>query len=678
MRHFGPAVAEESVMAEDLTELARSALSALCDTIVPSVERPDDPSGFYARRASDLGVADGVAQILIQIPDPAVRGGLLGLLEILAAQGLSPARSQPSREQVLRNMALASAEAGAGIGALVGMTLFLYYGAPDPRTLRNPNWEMFGYPGPVSVPPQAPREIEPLVPAPGEVLEADVCVIGSGAGGGVIAGTLAAQGRRVVVLEAGGYFTEADFAQLELKAYQEMYWRGGPNPTADGNVSLQAGATLGGGTTINWTNCLRTTPWVREQWAREHGLEGVDGPEFDRHLDTVLQRIGATDACSDLNGPQERMREACERLGWSFRTVVRNTDPATYSPDSAGFLGFGDQSGSKQSTTKTFLRDAVAHGAEIVVRCRAQRVLAENGRAVGVEALHTTESGEQLPVRVNASTVVVAAGALESPALLLRSGIGGPAVGHYLRLHPCVAIFGVHAEDQRAWWGAPHAGLSDEFADTGDGYGFLIEGAQYAPAITGSAVPWVSGAEHKELMAQVRYGASFIALTRDRGHGQVVLDPHGEAAALYSVSDEVDQANLRHGLDALVRMHEASGARQIFSLAAGLPRWRVGDDIDAFIARIQAIPLRAGGHRLFSAHQMGTCRMGTDPQTSVAGPWGECHDTAGVWIGDGSAFPTPSGTNPMVSIMALAHRTAEAIASEAGSARGTRVAARSA
>ena len=95
------------------------------------------------------------------------------------------------------------------------------------------------------------------------------------------------------MLEAAGYFNESDFAQLELKAYQEMFWRGGPNPTADGNVSLVAGTTLGGGTTINWTNCLRTRPWVREQWAREHGLEGVDGPDFDRHLDAVLERIGA-------------------------------------------------------------------------------------------------------------------------------------------------------------------------------------------------------------------------------------------------------------------------------------------------------------------------------------------------------------------------------------------------
>ena len=163
-------------------------------------------------------------------------------------------------------------------------------------------------------------------------------------------------------------------------------------------------------------------------------------------------------------------------------------------------------------------------------------------------------------------------------------------------------------------------------------------------------------------MANARNGASFIALARDRGHGRVSIDASGEAVPAYSITDELDVANLCRGMEAMARMHDAAGARQIVSLAAGMPTWHAGEDLDAFVARLQRLPLRFGGHRLFSAHQMGTCRMGTDPQTSVAGPWGQLHDVPGVWIGDGSAFPTPTGTNPMVSIMALAHRTAEAMA----------------
>jgi choline dehydrogenase-like flavoprotein len=168
------------------------------------------------------------------------------------------------------------------------------------------------------------------------------------------------------------------------------------------------------------------------------------------------------------------------------------------------------------------------------------------------------------------------------------------------------------------------------------------------------------------MMTLVSRGATFIALTRDRGHGRVVLDANGEAVPFYDATDELDQRNMRLGIDKLARLHHAAGAVQISYLADGLPLWRLGDDLDAFIERAQRKHLGAGGARLFSAHQMGTCRMGRDRETSVANPWGELHDTHGVFIGDGSAFPTPSGTNPMISIMALAHRTAEAMA-------GTRV-----
>ncbi len=649
-----------------LSESQQAVLTAVCDTVVPSLPRDRDPEGLWGRKASDIGVDAGAAQLISGIPDPELRGGLLMLLDALGGQGITRAPSQASREQILRNTSLADPRAAAGVAALIGMTLFLHYGAPDPQTGQNPNWKAFRYPGPISPPPQLEKPLKIHEPsAAEETLEADVCIVGSGSGGSVIAAVLASRGLDVVVLEGAGYYNESDFTQLELPAYQQMFWRGGPTPTADGNVSLVAGTTLGGGTTINWTNCLRTRPWVREEWA-EHGLGDVGESAYDRHLDTVLERISANDRCSELNGTQQRLREGTEALGWSFETIVRNTDQDAYSPETAAYLGFGDQSGSKQSADRTWLADAQEHGARFLTFTRATRILTEGGRASGVEAVWQAPDGRSAQVTVKAPRVVAACGSLESPALLQRSDIGGPAVGQNLRLHPSSVVGGAYGTDQEAWWGAPQAGLCDEFADTGEGFGFLIETAQYAPGLIGSATPWISAADHKQRMEEFRFTANFISLTRDRGAGQVLVDANGEAMPLYSVTDPLDLENLKRGIEVQVRLHEAAGAHQIGPLAEGAPTWRRGDDLDGFIAAVKRIPFRAGGYKLFSAHQMGSCRMGEDPQTSVAGPWGELHDTKGIWIGDGSAFPTSSGTNPMVSIMALAHRTAEAIAEDAG------------
>src|SRR3954462_12216426 len=180
-----------------LTDDQRATLRAVCDTVVPSIERSPDPTGHWARKASDIGVDVALEQMLDGMPE-ANRAGLLELLDGLDQQHFRT-QSQLSREQTLRNIALLGPEAAAGVGALVGLTLFLYYGMPvDPQTGQNPNWATFGYPGPTVAPPQTPKPITPITPDGEPTLEADAGVLGSGAGGGVIAGTLAKQGLKVL------------------------------------------------------------------------------------------------------------------------------------------------------------------------------------------------------------------------------------------------------------------------------------------------------------------------------------------------------------------------------------------------------------------------------------------------------------------------------------------------
>ena len=301
-------------MSIDLTPARRAVLAALADTLVPSLPRPDDPTGFWAASGSDLQADAGVAHVLSGLA-PEQQLGLLGLLDGLAVLGFATG-SERSREQLLRNVALMGAAPAAGMSALVSLTLACAYAAPDPQTGVNPTWRAFGYPGPPRIAPGRTARIETSTPeGPDAQIEADVCIVGSGAGGGLIAGVLAQAGLEVVVLEAGAQHDEADFSGLELPAFQQMFWRGGPTPTADFNVTLLAAATLGGGPTVNWSNCLRTPSWVREQWARESGLRDVAGPGFDRHLDAVWQRLGVNAACSDLNGPHERLRDGAAANG---------------------------------------------------------------------------------------------------------------------------------------------------------------------------------------------------------------------------------------------------------------------------------------------------------------------------------------------------------------------------
>jgi choline dehydrogenase-like flavoprotein len=640
----------------ELTPNQRAVLRALVDTAVPSLQVEDDPHGFWARPGTAVGADVALEQAFTEMPEPD-QLGMAQLLDALAMLGF-PHQRRKTREGMLATAMALAPEALVAISTLRGASCMLAHSLPDEQG-RNPFWAQYGYPGPQITPPQDPPYITPYVPADGEVLHADVVVVGSGAGGGTIAGVAATQGKKVVVLEAGRATSERDYRQLEIEASQTMMYRGGIAVSADGNVGLLAGATLGGGTTVNWHNCVRPTAEVRREWAQDFGLADVEGPEFDRHLEAVLARMGANDECSDYNGPHQRMAEGAQALGWSMHTAVRNVDPQTYDPVAAGYTQFGDPSGSKRGTLNTYLRDAYDHGALIVPDTKAQRVLVTDGRASGVTATWTDpETGQTRSVEVRAKDVVVACGALETPALLLRSGIGGPAVGQNLYLHPSAGIFGVYPEDQRAWWGPPQAGVMDEFRDLGDGYGLLVEGSQWYSGVFAFQLARRDGAQAKEAMSKLGRMADFLFILRDHKGGQVTIDEAGEAVHTYALTDERDVAAYRKGLRVLARLHEAAGAEEMWFGAT--PRvWKRGEDVDAWCDELEAMHIGAGGLFIGSAHQMGTARMGTDPATSAARPTGELHDVAGVWIGDTSAFPTPSGANPMLTCMALAHRTAE-------------------
>ena len=655
-----------AVMAGVLSETQRRTLEAVCDTFVPSLDSDGDDAvqrEFLARAASDLDVAGKIEDLMAQAMTPEQIGGVAELLDALAGHEFA---DQPleARTQIVHGTVESGPEAKLGVKTLRQLTLFFFYGYPDAQG-RNPNWEALGYPGPISAPPSpeaAPKTI-PLEEVSGEeaTLAADACVIGSGAGGGVIAAKLQAAGRSVLVLEMGPYRNEADFNQLELPGMLDTYLGGGLLASEDGSMALLAGSCLGGGTTINYQNCLRTPESIRRQWA-EHGVEDISDPGYERHLDAILERVQANTESTTQNATHQKMNEAFDALGLPWDVISRNADPALEDPSLSSYGYVGDQTGAKQGTMKTFLQDAADAGARFVVGARAERILTEDGRATGVEATVTHADGTTTRLRVDAPTVVVAGGSIESPALLLRSGIGGPSAGKHLRLHPAGIVLGVYEEPIEGWLGQIQSSVSHAFGLLEDEWGFLLEATYIAPSLFLSSYPWESGRQHKEDAArQFRHLAPFISVARDHGEGEVVLDPHGNAVVRWSLADEVDRRLFVRAQVELCRLHRAAGAREVFTTHARKVHWREGEDFDAFLQQVADAPYEPNDIATFSAHQMGSCRMGSDPVASVADGRGELHDTKGVWIGDASAFPTASGVNPMISNMALAHRTAEKV-----------------
>lgn len=543
--------------------------------------------------------------------------------------------SQARREAVLRGWRDSPAPLlRTGFQALRKAALAFAYMLPG-------RWEEIGYPGPLGPREDAPApRLEPLEPTGGLSLECDVCVVGSGAGGGVAAAVLAAAGLDVVVLEAGGYWSERDFDGAERAGLRRLYRGGGAAATDDQGVGLVAGACVGGGTLVNYSTSFRTPEDVLAEW------EGLGFPSGELHasLDAVCRRLGVN---TDHNLPSRRdevLRRGLEALGWHVDAMPRDVVGCEQGVV-CGSCGYGCPLGAKQSTMRTWLEDAAAAGARLLVGTKARRVLVENGRAVGVDAG---------PVQVRARAVVAAGGAIETPALLLRSGLRNANVGRGLRLHPATAVFGIFDEEIRPWEGTMQALYSDELRWLDGGYGIKYETVPGHPALLTAALPWESAAEHARLMASMPRLSAIAVIPRDSGSGRVRIGRDGEPIATYRLAPD-DARRLATGVDGAGRIMAAAGAREIFTAHARMQPWRDGFPPAAF-------RFGPGRGALYSFHLMGSARMGDSPERSAARPTGETWEVANLVVADGSAFPTASGVNPMITIEAIAHLNAQRLA----------------
>ena len=483
-------------------------------------------------------------------------------------------------------------------------------------------------------------------------LQADVCIVGSGPGGAMVASRLARAGAKVVVLEEGGHYTKDDFDMQEATAFPHLYQDRGNRASADLSISVLQGRAVGGGTTVNWTTSYRTPDDVVERWRTRFGA-ALTPALLAPHFDEIEARLGIQKVDLEDTNPNNRaLYDGCKKLGWQVDTTRRNVRGCLRT----GYCGMGCPVDAKQTAALTYLPDAVKAGAEVYASCRVKRIEWSSGRATAVHASFLEprterESGRSL--RVEPRVVVVAGGAINSPALLLRSGLDQGPAGKFTWLHPVVAVGAFYKERIEGFYGAPQSVASHHFAHRAEGAGFFLEAAPVHPMLASIAMPGF-GAPLRARMGKLAYVAANISLMidgfdeREQG-GTVTLRPDGGPKLDYPFGDRHYEC-FRAGMKALCQVHLANGAEEVVTFHAEPLRITT----EAGIAGIDSAPLAPNRFAVFTAHQMGGCRMGADPAASVVDPQLRHHAVRNLFVVDGSVFPTSLGVNPMESIYGVA------------------------
>jgi choline dehydrogenase-like flavoprotein len=509
---------------------------------------------------------------------------------------------------------------------------------------------------------------------PGDMqIETDIVIVGTGAGGGTAAEIFANAGLHVVLIEEGPLRTSSDFHMFEREAYPQLYQESAARKTKDKGITILQGRAVGGSTTVNWTASFRTPPETLAYWREHFGVKVSGEDDLTPWFAMMERRLNIQPWEEPPNENNRALRDGAARVGIPTKVIPRNVKGCW----DLGYCGMGCPTNAKQSMLVTTIPAALAHGAHLLTRARAERfafagskVTALQCRALAADGI--TPGAQTITVR--ARQYVLASGAIGSPAVLLRSGLPDPynLVGKRTFLHPVVASVALMPQSVNAFSGAPQSIYSDHFLHTQplDGpIGYKLEVPPVHPLLASNVVTGF-GEAHARLMADIGKVQVIIALLRDGFNpqspgGAVELNGDGTPLLDYPMTGYLwDGA--RRALHTMARIQFAAGAKSVLPLHEDAVPYASPAQAHAAIDRFPMQILRT---RVVSAHVMGGCAMGEDPKTSVVDSYGSHHHAGNLSVLDGSVFPTSLGTNPQLSIYGLAARNATRLARQLGNSR---------
>jgi choline dehydrogenase-like flavoprotein len=488
---------------------------------------------------------------------------------------------------------------------------------------------------------------------PGRVqLDADAVVVGTGAGGSVMLRELARAGLSVVGLEEGAYLTSRDFDQREDGMIARLYQDAGGRSTADLAIRVLQGRGVGGSTVHNTNLCKRTPDAILDLWARKYGVAGAGVADLTPAFEAIERELSVSEiSAGERNTNNDILRAGCEALGWRGGPLRHNRVGCVQS----GFCELGCSYDAKENALKVLVPQALEAGARVYADAEVVRVDHDGRRVAGVTAIVRGRGPDDRPVTtidVRAPVVVLGASAVGSAALARRSGLPDPhdQLGRGLRLHPGGVVAGRFDRDVYGWRGIPQSYECTEhlsYEEGSDKRVWII--TAFAHPVGAASTISGFGAAHMAAMRDYRRLAVLTPMVHDETSGEVSVDGDGRPVLRYSMIER-DREQLAKGLAACARLLLAAGA--VEATIPGVPPQRLRtpaevDRLDLSRLRPHAVPLTA-------VHPMGTMRMGEDPRISVVRSTGEHHQVRGLFVADGSLFPTSLGGPPQISIYAFA------------------------